>query len=189
MEYENYQNISFARVDGILTVTLNRPDALNATDERLHWELSRVFADIARDRETRAVILTGAGQAFCAGGDLKHGLSMNRAQTDAMVEEGRKIIMDILEVPQPIIAAVNGYAMGLGATLALFSDIVIASEDTTRDAVFVSKLFGGEIVPGCAEGLRVLCGSDQEVLIVSPEAVAERDPNWRGGKRHAGADG
>ncbi len=152
MEYENYQNISFVRVDGILTVTLNRPDALNATDERLHWELSRVFADIARDRETRAVILTGAGQAFCAGGDLKHGLSMNRAQTDAMVEEGRKIIMDILEVPQPIIAAVNGYAMGLGATLALFSDIVIASEnavfaDTRVVAGYVAGDGGAAIWP------------------------------------------
>ncbi len=129
MRYENYNNITFDRVDGVLTVTLNRPDALNATDEHLHKELSRVFADIAQDKETRAVILTGAGKAFCAGGDLKHGLSMNREQTDAMVEEGRKIIMDILEVPQPIIAAVNGYAMGLGSTLALFCDIVVASED------------------------------------------------------------
>ena len=129
MDYHRYESISFSRSKGVLTVTLSRPEALNATDERLHRELSDVFADIARDKETRAVILTGAGPAFCAGGDLKHGLSMNRDQTDAMVEEGCKIITDLLEVPQPIIAAVNGYAMGLGATLALFSDIVIASED------------------------------------------------------------
>ena len=129
MKYENYENIIFDRSAGVLTVTLNRPEARNATDERLHKELSRVFADIAQDKETRAVILTGSGSAFCAGGDLKHGLNMNRDQTDAMVEEGRKIIMDILEVPQPVIAAVNGYAMGLGATLALFCDIVVASEE------------------------------------------------------------
>ena len=129
MLYENYENITFDRSEGVLTVTLNRPHALNATDEHLHRELSQVFADIAQDKETRAVILTGAGSAFCAGGDLKHGLSMNRDQTDAMVEEGHKIIMDILEVPQPMIAAVNGYAMGLGATLALFCDIVVASEE------------------------------------------------------------
>ena len=129
MHYENYENISFDRVERVLTVTLNRPDALNATDEQLHKELSRVFADIAQDKETRAVILTGAGKAFCAGGDLKHGLTMNRDQTDAMVEEGRKILLDIHEGPQPIVAAVNGYAMGLGATLALFCDIVVASEE------------------------------------------------------------
>ena len=67
MYYENYENISFNRTDGVLTVTLNRPHALNATDEHLHRELSQVFADIAQDKETRAVILTGAGSAFCAG--------------------------------------------------------------------------------------------------------------------------
>ena len=107
--YGKYQHITFDRSDdGVLTVTLNRPEALNAADEMLHRELSWVFADIARDKATRAVVLTGAGKAFCAGGDLKHGLSMDREQTDAMVEEGRKIILDILEVPQPIIAAGKG---------------------------------------------------------------------------------
>ncbi len=150
--YSNYTHIAFKKNGAVLTVTLNRPDALNATDELLHNELSRVFADIARDKDTRAVILTGAGKAFCAGGDLKHGLSMNRRQTDAMVEEGRKIILDILEVPQPIIAAVNGYAMGLGATLALFSDIVIASEravfaDTHVIAGYVAGDGGAAIWP------------------------------------------
>ena len=150
--YEKYTRIAFERSGSVLTVTLNRPDALNATDELLHRELSQVFADIAQDRETRAVILTGAGKAFCAGGDLKHGLSMNRDQTDAMVEEGRKIIIDILEVPQPIIAAVNGFAMGLGSTLALFSDIVIASEkavfaDTHVIAGYVAGDGGAAIWP------------------------------------------
>lgn len=145
MQYDNYENITFNQSQGILTVTLNRPDALNATDEHLHRELSRVFADIAGDKETRAVILTGAGPAFCAGGDLKHALSMNRDQTDAMIEEGHKIIMDILDVPQPIIAAVNGYAMGLGATLALFCDIVVASEEAVfADTHVVAGLVAGD---------------------------------------------
>ncbi len=58
--------------------------------------------------------------------------------------------------------------------------VVIASENKTRDAVFISKLFDAEILPGCAEGLRVSCGPEHEALIVSPEAVAERDPAWRG---------
>jgi enoyl-CoA hydratase len=152
MDYHNYQHIAFERTDGVLTVTINRPEALNATNERLHKELSRVFADIAQDKATRAVVLTGAGKAFCAGGDLKHGLSMNRDQTDAMVEEGRKIIIDLLEVPQPIIAAVNGYAMGLGATLALFCDTVVAAEnavfaDTHVVAGYVAGDGGAAIWP------------------------------------------
>ena len=148
MQYENYNNISFDRVERVLTVTLNRPDALNATDEQLHKELSRVFADIPQDKDAQAVILTGAGKAFCDGGDLKHGLSMNRDQTDAMVEEGRKIILDILEVPQPIVAAVNGYAMGLGATLALVCDIVVASQEAEiADTHVVAGFVAGA---GCA---------------------------------------
>ena len=152
MDYQDYEFIKFDRTDSVLTVTLNRPDARNATNEHLHRELSQVFADIAQDKATRAVVLTGAGSAFCAGGDLKHGLSMNREQTDAMVEEGHKIIMDILEVPQPIIAAVNGYAMGLGSTLALFCDIVVASEravfaDTHVIAGYVAGDGGAAIWP------------------------------------------
>ena len=152
MNYQGYEFIKFDREAGVLTVTLNRPDARNATDQYLHKELSQVFADIAQDKETRAVVLTGAGSAFCAGGDLKHGLSMNRELTDAMVEEGRKIILDILEVPQPIVAAVNGYAMGLGSTLALFSDIVVASEravfaDTHVIAGYVAGDGGAAIWP------------------------------------------
>ena len=152
MNYSNYDFIKFDRSEGVLTVKLNRPGARNATDQYLHKELSRVFADIAQDKKTRAVILTGAGSAFCAGGDLKHGLNMNREQTDSMTEEGRKIIMDILDVPQPIIAAVNGYAMGLGATLALFCDFVIASEnavfaDTHVTAGYVAGDGGAAIWP------------------------------------------
>jgi len=152
VNYSNYDFIKFDRSEGVLTVKLNRPGARNATDQYLHKELSRVFADIAQDKKTRAVILTGAGSAFCAGGDLKHGLNMNREQTDSMTEEGRKIIMDILDVPQPIIAAVNGYAMGLGATLALFCDFVIASEnavfaDTHVTAGYVAGDGGAAIWP------------------------------------------
>jgi len=152
VNYSNYDFIKFDRSEGVLTVKLNRPGARNATDQYLHKELSRVFADIAQDKKTRAVILTGAGSAFCAGGDLKHGLNMNREQTDSMTEEGRKIIMDILDVPQPIIAAVNVYAMGLGATLALFCDFVIASEnavfaDTHVTAGYVAGDGGAAIWP------------------------------------------
>ena len=171
--YEKYRHVAFARSGGVLTVTLNRPEALNATDELLHRELSWVFADIARDKETRAVVLTGAGKAFCAGGDLKHGLSMNTQQTDAMVEEGRKIILDILEVPQPIIAAVNGYAMGLGATLALFSDIVVAAEeavfaDTHVIAGYVAGDGGAAIWP-----LLVGMHNAKEFLMTGDRLTAE----------------
>ena len=173
MNYEDYDFIKFYRSNGVLTVTLDRPEARNATDQYLHKELSRVFADIAQDKLTRAVILTGAGSAFCAGGDLKHALTMNREQIDAMTEEGRKIIMDILDVPQPIIAAVNGYAMGLGSTLALFCDFVIASEnavfaDTHVTAGYVAGDGGAAIWP-----LLLGINNAKEFLLTGDRLTAE----------------
>ncbi len=129
MDYSGYRNISFERAGKVLVVTLNRPEALNATDAVLHRELSRVFADIARDPEAHAIILTGRGRGFCAGGDLKWMSNITPEELDALFREARKIILDLLEVEQPIIAAVNGPATGLGATLALFCDIVIAADN------------------------------------------------------------
>ncbi|MCS6924757.1 MAG: enoyl-CoA hydratase-related protein, partial [Candidatus Binatia bacterium] len=90
---------------------------------------SHIFADIAQDQATEVVVLTGKGRAFSAGGDIKWFQEMTPAQLDALFAEARKIIIDLLEVEQPIIAAVNGAATGLGATLALFSDVIFAAEN------------------------------------------------------------
>ncbi|MGH7949173.1 MAG: enoyl-CoA hydratase-related protein, partial [Candidatus Binataceae bacterium] len=71
MDYSKYEYLVFERKpDGVLLITINRPDVLNATNSRLHWELSRVWRDIADDDATRIVVITGAGRAFSAGGDL-----------------------------------------------------------------------------------------------------------------------
>jgi len=129
MDYSGYHYLSAERKDRVLTVSFNRPESLNAISAELHTELSRIFADIARDQDTEVVLLTGKGRAFCAGGDIKWFQSMSPQQLDALFIEARKIIIDLLEVEQPIIAAVNGPATGLGATLALFSDVIIAAEN------------------------------------------------------------
>ena len=110
-------------------VAFNRPESLNAINAALHTEISQIFADIARDQETEVVVLTGKGRAFCAGGDIKWFQEMTAAQLDALFAEARKIIIDMLEVEQPIIAAINGPATGLGATLALFSDVIFAADN------------------------------------------------------------
>ena len=129
MDYSGYHYLSAERKDRVLMVSFNRPESLNAINAELHTELSRIFADIARDQDTEVVLLTGKGRAFCAGGDLKWFQSMSPQQLDALFIEARKIIIDLLEVEQPIIAAVNGPATGPGATLALFSDVIIAAEN------------------------------------------------------------
>jgi enoyl-CoA hydratase len=120
---------SVERKDKVLVVSLNRPDALNAINAGLHTEISQIFSDIAHDQETETVVLTGKGRAFCAGGDIKWFQEMTPSQLDALFTEARKIIIDMLEVEQPIIAAVNGPATGLGATLALFSDVIYAADN------------------------------------------------------------
>ena len=129
MEYSRYHYLSVERKDKILVVSLNRPESLNAINAALHTEISQIFADIAQDRESEVVVLTGKGRAFCAGGDIKWFQDMTTPQLDALFLEARKIIIDMLEVEQPIIAAVNGPATGLGATLALFSDVIFAADN------------------------------------------------------------
>src|SRR5205823_51717 len=119
MGYERYRSLAIERRDQVLVISFNRPDALNTVTAELHRELSEVFADVARDADTGAVVLTGKGRAFSAGGDLRWFQNMTPAELDALFIEARKIIIDFLEVEQPIIAAVNGPATGLGATLAL----------------------------------------------------------------------
>nr|VFJ96907.1 MAG: enoyl-CoA hydratase [Candidatus Kentron sp. H]VFJ97118.1 MAG: enoyl-CoA hydratase [Candidatus Kentron sp. H]VFK02849.1 MAG: enoyl-CoA hydratase [Candidatus Kentron sp. H] len=128
MNYSHYRYLEITREGTVLLVSFNRPESLNAMNAESHTEMSRLFADITRDTQTNAVVLTGRGKAFCAGGDLKWFREMTPAQLDALFVEARKIIIDMLEVEQPIVAAVNGFATGLGATIALFCDIIIASE-------------------------------------------------------------
>lgn len=128
MDYGRYQCLQATRKDRILTIAFNRPEALNAVNAELHTELSQIFADVARDSDTHVVLLTGNGRAFSAGGDIKWFQQMTSTQLDNLFVEARKIIIDLLEVEQPIIAAINGPATGLGATIALFSDVIIASE-------------------------------------------------------------
>ncbi|WP_342130338.1 enoyl-CoA hydratase/isomerase family protein [Hydrogenophaga sp. OTU3427] len=123
-----YQHIALERREAVLVVTLNRPAALNAIHFELHTELSRLFREIARDRSIRAVVLTGAGRAFCAGGDLKAFVNRSEDQLDDLFDEAKTLIGDILDMPQPLISAINGPAYGLGATLALFADVSYASE-------------------------------------------------------------
>lgn len=129
MAYERFRCLATERRGKVLVISFDRPESLNAVDAALHRELSEIFAEVARDAETEAVVLTGKGRAFSAGGDLRWFREMKPEQLDALFAEARKIIVDFLEIEQPVIAAVNGPATGLGATLALFSDVIYVAED------------------------------------------------------------
>lgn len=128
MKESAYQTLKFTRLGSVMVVSFNRPEHLNAVTARVHTELSTVFADLAQEEAVKAIVLTGEGRAFSAGGDLSWFQHISSAETDRLFAEARKIIVDLLELPQPIIAAVNGAAAGLGATLALFCDVIYADE-------------------------------------------------------------
>jgi len=137
-DYSEYEQLKVEIAERVATVTLNRPDRLNAVTNRLHHELENVWIDLASDRDVNAIVLTGAGRAFCAGADLggvssgeltKGAAKRSRFDRGAIqAANGRRIIENMLDVEQPIIAAINGDAIGLGATLALLCDIIVVSE-------------------------------------------------------------
>lgn len=128
LRQEHYETILIEKRDGIATLTLNRPERLNAVNGAMHSELSTIFADLQADTDVRVAVLTGAGRGFCAGGDFS-GASMASKTGLTMMQEARLIVDRILDLEKPLIAAVNGAAVGLGATIALCCDVVIAAEN------------------------------------------------------------
>lgn len=117
-----------ARADGVATLTLNRPDALNALTAGLRGELLAALKEAARDETVRAVVLTGAGRAFCAGADLRGG-SAEREFRRVLTTEYNPLVRAIRDLEKPVVAAVNGVAAGAGVSLALAADLVVAAAD------------------------------------------------------------
>ena len=141
----DYQEIRYELADRVLTVTLHRPDKLNAFTRRMRDELVDAFGRADADDEVRAVIVTGAGRAFCAGADLAGGTAtFNYAKRDAAGPEdhrdgGGRVALRIFESRKPVIAAVNGPAVGIGVTMTLPMDIRIASSAAKFGFVFARR--------------------------------------------------
>ena len=114
--------------DGVATLTLNRPDALNALNSQLRRDLLTAFKAAARDEGTRAVVVTGAGRGFCAGADLRGGTAERDFRT-VLTAEYNPLIEAIRNLPKPVVAAVNGVAAGAGVSLAFAADVVVASDE------------------------------------------------------------
>jgi enoyl-CoA hydratase/carnithine racemase len=128
--YEGYEAIRFERLDDVLRVTLANPrNELNAVDAGMHAELRRLFEELKSEDAARAVILTGSGRAFSAGGDFNWMAGVRPQDLSPMLREGKQIIWNLLDVEVPIVAAINGPAVGLGATLALLCDVIFMAEE------------------------------------------------------------
>jgi enoyl-CoA hydratase/carnithine racemase len=127
----SYKTIALERAGRLLTLILNRPESLNAVNLEMHQELAEVFNFAALDEHSDVVVLTGAGRAFSAGGDLEH-LAKNAANPELFDNEVRlakRIVFAMLDLDKPLICRLNGHAVGLGATLALLADVIFAAEN------------------------------------------------------------
>ena len=136
-----YEHILVSETEGMATITLNRPDKLNAFIGHMRRDLAEALEYAGSDRKIRAVVITGAGRAFCAGGDVTFMAElMERGDSEEFARilgAGRRVILAIRHMTKPVVAAVNGLASGAGCNLAFACDFRIASTDASFTQSFV----------------------------------------------------
>lgn len=134
------EHIQVAEADGIATITLNRPDKLNAFIGHMRRDLAEVLEHAGSDRSTRVVIITGAGRAFCAGGDIAFMAELmqrrDAEEFSRILGAGKRVILAIRQMTKPVIASINGPASGAGCNLALACDLRIAANNATFSQSF-----------------------------------------------------
>jgi 2-(1,2-epoxy-1,2-dihydrophenyl)acetyl-CoA isomerase len=134
-----YNSLLFDKQGSITTITLNRPDVFNAFNDEQSFELQDALKAARKDDETRVLVLTGAGKAFCSGQDLKAiAGAEKRSFIDSLNKRYNPIIREMRNMPKPIICRLNGVAAGAGCSLALASDFIIASENASLIEVFIN---------------------------------------------------
>ena len=149
--YGEYQDLKVSEANGVIEIMLSRPEHLNAVNVNLHDELRRVFETINRGTDARAIIIGGEGRAFSAGGDFEWILRNHRDPVARMRAgaEGRGLLLALVDCHLPVIAACHGDAMGVGATIAMTADAVVASRNARfGDPHVVVGLTAGD--GGCA---------------------------------------
>ena len=148
MNYADFQFLKFDhKPNGVLVITINRPEVMNATNGRLHWELTKIWAVVNDDAKTKVAVITGAGdQAFSAGGDLEWVANMvgNPKEIANTMTEASDVVYNMMACDKPIISAINGVAVGAGLAVAFLADISIMAEE--------AKSTDGHVKIGVAAG-------------------------------------
>jgi enoyl-CoA hydratase len=133
MNYSDFQFLQFEhRSNGVVVVTINRPEVLNATNARLHWELTKIWGVVNDDPATKVAVVTGAGdRAFSAGGDLDWitGMVGQPKAISNTMREAADVVYSIMDCDKPVISAINGVAVGAGLAVAMLADISIMAEE------------------------------------------------------------
>ena len=192
--------ILLSAVGGVATITLNRPDKLNAFAGDMRERLIEALDRVAADPDARVLVITGAGRAFCSGGDVQHMVDLQArsspfAELEPLLDRGRDIVTRLAEMPIPVIAAVNGVAAGAGCNLALACDVRLASDAAKFGETFVKiglhADWGGTFalprLVGVAKAMEMcwtgdVIGADEALRVGLVQRVwpaAEFDGAWR----------
>jgi enoyl-CoA hydratase len=131
MNYADFRHLTFeSKPNGVLVVTINRPEVLNAANARLHWEFTKIWPVVDADPKTRVVVVTGAGKAFSAGGDLSlvEDMAGNPDALTRTMREASDLVYNMINLDKPVVSAINGVAVGAGLVVALMADVSIIAE-------------------------------------------------------------
>lgn len=155
-----FKFLKYENQDGATTITLNRTEVYNALNDEITFELQDVLKQASKDDQTRVVVLTGEGKAFCSGQDLKTAAEIEqRSFQESLHKRYNPIIRGITEMPKPVICRLNGVAAGAGCSLALACDLIVAAEEALLIEVFVN--IGLVLDSGSSYFLPRLIGSSQ----------------------------
>ena len=181
MSVRSLETVDARVTDGVAWLTLNRPDALNAWTTQLGAELTEALDAAAADRAVRAIVLTGAGRAFSSGADLRAGVGGVDGAPDVrtpLLEVYNPLILRVRTVEKPVVAAVNGPAVGIGASLALACDLIVCARSAYFLMAFVNIGLG--LDGGASQSLvaRVGVARAFEIAYLGERISAERAGDW-----------
>ena len=176
MTYDDFEHLKIEHREGVVVVTINRPEILNAANARMHWELGEVWRCFAEDPDGRVAVVTGAGAAFSAGAELNVITAMQNdpVEHERQYRHTAALVTSMLDCPKPIISAINGVAVGAGLVVALMADISIAADD--------ARLTDGHARIGIAAGDHaalawpLLCGmAKAKYYLLTADFISGRD--------------
>ena len=181
------EDLLFEKRAGIATLTLNRPDARNAITTGMFRDMERMLLEIEADDEVRVVVVTGAGRGFSAGADVKPVSKEERRRSEApgfpgdaggdILDRGNRCILRLRELGKPVIGSINGHAVGIGCSLALATDLRIASEAARFGVVFSRRGLGPD--GGASQLLRELVGSAKALELLYTGDIIDADEALR----------
>ncbi len=133
----DFETIKFENQGGVSLITLNRPEVLNALNDQMEEDLTQALRVIQQDSQIRALVMTGAGRGFCAGGDIKKMGKYSALETKEKLQKIHRFLFALLNLEKPVIVGINGVAAGAGFMLALCGDLLIASKEAQFTAAFL----------------------------------------------------